>query len=147
MTELYLIAWLIVYPAILCILLFAYRLAYKYRRERRRARDRAAALDRIREQERIMRERWNLPKYQRGEKMKHYQMYEIEAYFGDYFEDYQQQAQAMMDTYDWDTIVHYMDDEIREDIHIALAPCTDEHFLLAYMMDHTAKYGEEFIIN
>ena len=76
-----------------------------------------------------------------------YQMHEIEAYFGDFFEDYEQQAADMLGKYDWATIEHYMDREICEDIHIALAPCSNEHFLLAYMMAHTEKYGEDFEIN
>lgn len=32
----------------------------------------------------------------------------------------------------WDAIVNYMDDETREKVHRALAPCTEEEFLRAY---------------
>jgi len=35
--------------------------------------------------------------------------------------------------YDWDTIVSYMDDDIREQIHGELAPCTEEAFWERYM--------------
>lgn len=32
-----------------------------------------------------------------------------------------------------DTIATYMDDDIREDLHFELAPCTPEEFLKAYV--------------
>lgn len=32
-----------------------------------------------------------------------------------------------------DTIATYMDDEIREDVHVELAPCTPEKFLRRYV--------------
>lgn len=44
-------------------------------------------------------------------------------------------------------IVSLMDDEIREELHRELAPCTDAEFLEAYREKHFAKYGEEFTIN
>ena len=34
--------------------------------------------------------------------------------------------------YDWDTIVSYMDDDIREIVHGELAPCTEEAFWARY---------------
>lgn len=42
--------------------------------------------------------------------------------------------------------VALMDDEIREELHAKMAPCTDEEFLEAYMEEHEKKYGEEFAI-
>lgn len=33
----------------------------------------------------------------------------------------------------WDAIVNYMDDEIREQVHAELAPCTNEEFLKRYV--------------
>lgn len=33
----------------------------------------------------------------------------------------------------WDDIVTYMDDEIREQVHSELAPCTEEEFLNRYL--------------
>lgn len=39
-----------------------------------------------------------------------------------------------------------MDDEIREELHSEMAPCTDEEFLEAYMERHAEKYGEDFQI-
>ena len=42
--------------------------------------------------------------------------------------------------------VNLMDDEIREDLHRELAPCSDEEFLTEYMKKHEEKFGEEFTI-
>jgi hypothetical protein len=33
----------------------------------------------------------------------------------------------------WEAIVNMMDDEIREQVHMELAPCTDEEFLARYL--------------
>lgn len=49
--------------------------------------------------------------------------------------------------YTWETIVNYMDDEIREQLHNELAPCTEEAFLEAYLEKHLEKYGKAFEIN
>lgn len=40
--------------------------------------------------------------------------------------------------------VQLMDDEIREQLHEDLAPCTDQEFFTAYEKAHAAKYGEEW---
>lgn len=42
--------------------------------------------------------------------------------------------------------VELMDDDIREEIHRELAPCSDLEFLEAYMDKHLKKYGEDFTI-
>lgn len=76
-----------------------------------------------------------------------YQMHEIEAYFGEHYAAYEEQVDSMLDELPWSTIEHYMDDEIREELHGELAPCSNRKFLLAYMMAHTEKYGEDFAIN
>ena len=47
----------------------------------------------------------------------------------------------------YDLSVEYMDDEIREELHNKLAPCSNEEFLEAYKDAHFNKYGEEFVIN
>lgn len=39
--------------------------------------------------------------------------------------------------------VALMDEEIREQVHAELAPCTDEEFLERYQELHVKKYGEE----
>ncbi len=40
--------------------------------------------------------------------------------------------------------VELMDDDIREQLHQELAPCSDEKFLSEYMIAHFEKYGKEF---
>ena len=48
---------------------------------------------------------------------------------------------------DFDAAVNLMDDEIREDLHNKMAPCSDQEFMDAYMIAHFDKYdGEEFTI-
>lgn len=48
-------------------------------------------------------------------------------------------------TIDFDAAVNLMDNEIREDLHNKMAPCTDQEFLDAYVQAHAAKFdGEEF---
>lgn len=37
---------------------------------------------------------------------------------------------------------NYMDDELREQLHEALAPCGEEEFLAAYSVAHYEKIGE-----
>jgi hypothetical protein len=56
-------------------------------------------------------------------------------------------AGEMLDRLSMDTIAHYMDDEIREELHMLLAPCEDIVFLVVYMERHAAKYGSEFVVN
>jgi hypothetical protein len=46
----------------------------------------------------------------------------------------------------YDAAVNLMDDEIREELHRDMVPCTDEEFLEAYMKAHKEKYGEDFEI-
>lgn len=47
---------------------------------------------------------------------------------------------------DFDAAVNMMDDEIREELHNELAPCTDQEFMDAYVEAHEAKYNERFEI-
>lgn len=42
--------------------------------------------------------------------------------------------------------VELMDDEIREQLHSDLAPCSDLEFLEAYMKAHEEKYGIPFVV-
>lgn len=46
----------------------------------------------------------------------------------------------------YDAAVELMDDEIREEVHADIAPCTDEEFLVEYMKRHKDKYGIDFTI-
>ena len=47
---------------------------------------------------------------------------------------------------DFMAMVAGMDDEIREAVHSALAPCTEQVFANEYMRRHEAKYGELLVI-
>lgn len=44
----------------------------------------------------------------------------------------------------FDAAVALMDDDIREDLSMELAPCTDQEFFSAYEACHEEKYGEEW---
>ena len=46
----------------------------------------------------------------------------------------------------FDAAVQLMDDELREQIHAELAPCTDEEFLREYERRHLEKFGSRFVI-
>ena len=47
---------------------------------------------------------------------------------------------------DFDICVSMMDDDIREQLHRELAPCTNQEFLDAYVDKHFEKYGEDFTV-
>lgn len=44
---------------------------------------------------------------------------------------------------EFEAYVMLMDDDLREQVHAELAPCTDDEFLERYQELHYAKYGEE----
>lgn len=44
----------------------------------------------------------------------------------------------------FDVAVNLMDDELREEIHADLAPCTDQEFFNEYVKRHEKKFGEEW---
>ena len=44
----------------------------------------------------------------------------------------------------YNVAVMLMDDEIREELHRELAPCTEQEFFAAYEKAHAEKYGEEW---
>lgn len=52
----------------------------------------------------------------------------------------------MIDIKYYNQAVVLMDDDLREEIHADLAPCTDEEFLREYEKRHLEKYGSEFEI-
>lgn len=52
---------------------------------------------------------------------------ELEQFFIDEYYDSHITKQEM------DALVSYMDDDIREKVHLELAPCTNEEFLIRYM--------------
>ena len=57
------------------------------------------------------------------------------------------QAAEMISEGLYDAAVELMDDEIREEIHADLAPCTDEEFLAEYIRRHQDEFGETFKVN
>ena len=46
-----------------------------------------------------------------------------------------------------DVLMNHMDDDLREQVHRELAPCTDKEFLVRYMELHREKFDEEFDVN
>lgn len=60
--------------------------------------------------------------------------------------NYRQNAMDIIEAGLFETAVALMDDEIREEVHAELAPCSEEEFLMAYMDRHFEKYGEYFQI-
>lgn len=49
--------------------------------------------------------------------------------------------------FDFDVVVNYMDDEIREELHNEIAPCDEQAFINAYCEAHEEKYNQKFDIN
>ena len=43
---------------------------------------------------------------------------------------------------DFESVVHYMDKELAEELHMELAPCSDQEFFDAYCTAHERKFGE-----
>lgn len=44
---------------------------------------------------------------------------------------------------DYEDAVVLMDDEIREELHAEMAPCSEQDFFDAYCMRHSEKFGGE----
>ncbi len=44
----------------------------------------------------------------------------------------------------FDAAVPMMDDDIREDLHMEMAPCADQEFFTAYEKAHEERFGEEW---
>jgi hypothetical protein len=49
--------------------------------------------------------------------------------------------------YTLDELAPYMDDDLREQIHAELAPCTGQEFVDAYAKAHEAKFGEVWCVD
>ena len=45
---------------------------------------------------------------------------------------------------DYEVAVTSMDDEIREELHSELAPCTEQEFFARYEQEHEKKFREEW---
>ena len=50
----------------------------------------------------------------------------------------------LLDKYGLETLAHYMDSELREDVHHSFTGDTDLEFLVEYMAAHLEKHGEAF---
>ena len=48
---------------------------------------------------------------------------------------------------DFEAAVNLMDDELREELHIQLAPCSSQEFFDKYCDKHLANYGQEFLLD
>jgi len=48
---------------------------------------------------------------------------------------------------DFETAVNLMDDELRERLHMEIAPCGEQEFADAYCREHALKFGAPFIVN
>ena len=48
---------------------------------------------------------------------------------------------------DFDAAVQHMDDEIREDLHMEIAPCTEQDFFTAYENEHIKRHGEQWFLS
>lgn len=46
----------------------------------------------------------------------------------------------------FDAAAYMMDDDIRMDLHLEMAPCSKQAFFDAYCRAHREKYGEEFTV-
>lgn len=44
----------------------------------------------------------------------------------------------------YDAAVQLMDDDLREELHAEIAPCTEQEFFTAYEAAHAEKFGEEW---
>lgn len=53
----------------------------------------------------------------------------------------------------WGTEIYYnvaeqhMDDDIREELHRKLEPCTEQEFFNAYCEAHLKRFGEDFFLD
>lgn len=54
--------------------------------------------------------------------------------------------EVMIYYYGWEQIVDCMDNDIRESVHITLAPCSNLEFLKEYSKRHFEKFAEEFTL-
>lgn len=47
----------------------------------------------------------------------------------------------------FDSAAELMDDDIREELHATITPCSNQAFFDEYCKSHLAKYGEPFVVN
>lgn len=82
-----------------------------------------------------------------------YNIYEDILNYDEEMEWYEEATEERMPTTEqsrmlcnWEQTVALMDDELREEVHNELCPCTKFAFLKEYMLLHEDKYGEAFTI-
>lgn len=64
----------------------------------------------------------------------------------DELNDPTEKAEEIIEDGLFEATVNLMDDDLREEVHADLAPCSDLEFLVEYMKRHEAKFGEEFTV-
>lgn len=47
----------------------------------------------------------------------------------------------------FEMISYMMDDDLREELHYRLAPCTEQEFMTAYCIAHEEKFGESWALD
>ena len=47
----------------------------------------------------------------------------------------------------FEAAAEHMDEEIRENLHLEIAPCTEQEFFTAYEKAHIEKFGEEWFLS
>ena len=62
-------------------------------------------------------------------------------------EAWDEASKTWFDVPNWDAVVELMDDDLREQVHAELSPCSEAEFLARYSELHEQKYGEPFEIN
>jgi len=50
-------------------------------------------------------------------------------------------------TLNYDAAVNLMDDDLREQLHTELAPCTNQDFFDAYVSAHAQKFGADWVLD
>ena len=46
---------------------------------------------------------------------------------------------------DYNTAVGFMRDDLREELHSELAPCTEQQFFDRYVEEHNKRFDEDFV--
>lgn len=49
--------------------------------------------------------------------------------------------------FDYEVAINFMEDELREKLHMRLAPCTEQEFFDAYAKAYEKKYGEKWVLS
>ena len=60
-------------------------------------------------------------------------------------DEWEEEAAQIISDDGYEEAVDMMDDDLREELHCEIAPCTDLTFLKAYMARHYERYGVRFM--